>query len=98
MSDSMHLKSKMVELPDSLEEVYDFTCQQRWGDGLPVIPPTEERVARMITYLGREPDEMVVKVAITYGEATVEKLAINSVMAGCLPEHFPIVVAAVEAK
>jgi len=66
-------------------------------DGLPVVPPTRERVDRMIAGAARGPDELVALVPPNYGRATVLKLAVNAVMAGCRPEYFPVVLAAVEA-
>ncbi|MFC1971585.1 hypothetical protein ACFLV0_06665 [Chloroflexota bacterium] len=91
------LKSKRIDLPDTLENIYAFICQQGWGDGLPIIPPTEERVGKMIDYVDRYPDEVVAQVAPIDGEATIEKIAINAVMVGCLPEYMPVIIAAVEA-
>jgi hypothetical protein len=66
-------------------------------DGLPVVPPTRPRVARAVAAAGRPGDELVALVPPNYGRATVEKIAINAVMAGCRPEYLPVVVAAVEA-
>jgi len=66
-------------------------------DGLPVIPPSRARVERMLAASPRTRDELVGEVAPNYGRATVEKIAINAVMAGCRPEYFPVVLAAVEA-
>ncbi len=66
-------------------------------DGLPVVPPTPERVLRLLTGTGRRPDETVGVVPPDLQPATVEKVAINAVLAGCLPEHLPVVLAAVEA-
>src|SRR5919204_2398709 len=66
-------------------------------DGLPVVPPTRERVARAIEASGRPADELVALVPPNFGRATVEKIAINAVMAGCKPEYLPVVLAAVEA-
>ncbi|MBI3953883.1 MAG: hypothetical protein HY330_05160 [Chloroflexi bacterium] len=69
-----------------------------WGDGLPVIPPTPERVERMLGALpGHAPQESLGQMPPRWGEATVEKLAINAVMAGCTPAAFPVVVAATRA-
>jgi hypothetical protein len=84
-------------LGDSLEEAIDYLYSQGWTDGLPVIPPTEERVRAMVEYTGRDPQEVVARVAPAYAEATVEKIAINAVMAGCRPEYMPVVIAAVRA-
>ena len=66
-------------------------------DGLPVVPPTRERVARAIEASGRSADELIALVPPNFGRATVEKIAINAVMAGCKPEYLPVVIAAVDA-
>ena len=66
-------------------------------DGLPVIPPSRARVERMLAASAHARDHLVGEVAPNYGRATVEKIAINAVMAGCRPEYFPVVLAAVEA-
>ena len=75
---------------------------ERWfergvTDGLPVVPPTRERVERMLAATRRSRDELVARVPPNYGRGTVEKLAVNAVMAGCRPEYFPAVLAVVEA-
>ncbi len=66
-------------------------------DGLPVVPPTRARVARAVEASGRAADELIALVPPNYGPATVEKIAVNAVMAGCRPEYLPVVLAAVEA-
>jgi hypothetical protein len=66
-------------------------------DGLPVVPPTASRVAAMVEGSGRARDELIGLVAPRLGRATVEKIAINAVMAGCRPEYLPAVIAGVEA-
>ena len=66
-------------------------------DGLPVVPPTRALVERAVAASGREAGELVALVPPNYGRATVEKIAINAVMAGCRPEYLPVVIAAVEA-
>jgi hypothetical protein len=66
-------------------------------DGLPVVPPTRERVARAVAAAGRAADELVALVPPNLGRATVERIAINAVMAGCRPEYLPVVLAGVEA-
>src|SRR5256886_1081437 len=78
---------------DAIEELY----ARGVTDGLPVVPPTRARVARAIAASGRGPDELVGLVPPNYGRATVEKMAVNAVMAGCRPEYLPVVIAAVEA-
>jgi len=66
-------------------------------DGLPVVPPSRERVDAMLAATTRPRDELVAQVPPNFGRATVEKLAVNAVMAGCRPEYFPVVLAVVEA-
>ena len=66
-------------------------------DGLPVVVPTRERVERAVAASGRRADELIARVAPALGVATVEKIAINAVMAGCRPEYLPVVIAGVEA-
>jgi hypothetical protein len=68
-----------------------------WSDGLPLVPPTEERVLAMLEGTSRAPDEEVACVPPDLADCTVEKVAINAVMAGCKPEYLPVVLAAVEA-
>jgi len=90
------LKARRIEiadLDDEMERLYDLGVT----DGLPVVPPTEERVLRMLTGTTRAPDEIVAVVPPDLVEVTVEKIAINAVMAGCKPEYLPWVIAAVEA-
>jgi hypothetical protein len=76
----------------------DAHYQERgWTDGLPIVPPTEARVRAMLRATGRDALDIVGILPPRQGEATVEKLAVNAVMAGCRPEYFPVVLAAVEA-
>ena len=91
------LRSRRVEAPDSLEAINELYYRRGWTDGLPIMPPTEERVWLMIEQSDRDPDEVLGRLPPSDGSATVEKVAINSVMAGCQPDHFPVVLASVEA-
>ena len=68
-----------------------------WTDGLPIVPPTDERILRMLQGTPRDPAEIVGIIPPDMKECTVEKVAINAVMAGCLPEYMPVVLAVVEA-
>ena len=76
-----------------MEALYD----RGWTDGLPLVPPTEARVLRMLEGTSRAADEAVALVPPNLVECTVEKVAVNSVMAGCRPEYLPVVLAALEA-
>jgi hypothetical protein len=71
--------------------------ERGWSDGLPIIPPTEEAVEKMLTGTHRNPAEVVGVIPPLWSEATVEKIAINATMAGCLPEYMPVLIAAVSA-
>jgi len=90
------LRARRVELA-ALEDEHEAMFERGWSDGLPIVPPTEERVMHMLQGTSREPDEVVAVVAPDLVECTVEKVAINAVMAGCKPEYLPVVLAAVEA-
>jgi len=90
------LNARRVELAAMEDEVE--TCFERgWTDGLPVVPPTEERVVRMLQATDRAADDIVAEVPPDRVSCTVEKVAINAVMAGCKPEYLPVVLTAVEA-
>ena len=79
------------------EKLNQMFYENRWSDGLPVVPPTKEAVKRMLSGTTRSPDEVLGKVAIKNGVATIEKIAVNSVMAGAKPEYLPVIIAAMEA-
>jgi hypothetical protein len=81
----------------NLEEVSRFFYQSGWTDGLPIIPPTEEAVAEMLTGTDLPPDYLVAKLVPRLGKATVGKIAINAVMAGALPTYMPLLIAGVKA-
>jgi hypothetical protein len=90
------LASRRVELAE-LEDEMEAAFDRGWTDGLPVVPPTEARVLRMLEGTSRSPDDTVAVVPPDLVECTVEKVAINAVMAGCRPEYLPVVLAAVAA-
>ena len=90
------LTSRVVELAD-LEDEVEAAYARGWSDGLPVVPPTEARVLAMLAGTARAPDEVVASVPPDLAPCTVEKVAVNAVLAGCLPEHLPVVLAAVAA-
>lgn len=90
------LTSERLEVRD-FDDFQALALRNVWQDGLPLIPPTEDRVEAMLAFCDRDPARSLGTVAPYYGDATLEKIAIIAVMAGCAPEYFPIVVAAVEA-
>ncbi len=83
----------LAPLEDEMEALFD----RGWTDGLPVVAPTPARVLRMLDGTSRAPDEVVAVVPPDLVECTVEKVAVNAVLAGCRPEYLPVVLAAVEA-
>ncbi len=91
------LRSRRVTLGDAEDEM-EAIFERGWTDGLPVVPPTPERVARMLTGTTRDPAEVVATIPPDLVECSVEKVAVNAVMAGCRPEYLPVVLAAVEAS
>ncbi len=91
------LKSERIEFNDSYEELEEHFYRNRMTDGLPFVPPTEERVTRMIEYVKLRPKKVIAVIPPQNGPATVEKIAINAVMAGCRPEYMPVIMAALVA-
>ena len=90
------LNARRVEFA-RLEDEMEALFERGWTDGLPVVPPTEARVLRMLEGTSRAPDEIVAVAPPDLVEVTVEKVAINAVMAGCKPEYLPWVITALEA-
>ena len=90
------LRSRRIELA-RLEDEMEAPFERGWTDGLPVVPPSEKRVLAMLEGTTRPADEGVAVVPPDLVECSVEKVAINAVMAGCRPEYLPVVLAAVEA-
>jgi redoxin len=84
-----------IMLPDDLDP-YEY-CQQQFGDALPVVPPTEAKVAAMVKASGLAAESVVARVPPVYGEATVEKIAANAVMAGCTPDMMRVMLPLVRA-
>jgi hypothetical protein len=90
------LQSRRVDISE-LEDEAEAMFERGWTDGLPVVAPTETRVLRMLAGTSRDPRDVVAVVPPDLVACTVEKVAVNAVLAGCRPEHLPVVLAAVEA-
>jgi hypothetical protein len=90
-------RAAQIEAPDDLDAINKLYRERRWSDGLPVVPPTAARVDRMLRCTRRARDEIVAKVAPGFGAATIERIAINAVLAGCDAEYLPVLIAAVDA-
>ena len=89
------MSTKTHTLDDELSAI-DWCYEQGWTDGLPVVPPERERVERFLMAAGRPPEEVVARHPATGRECSVQSAAVNAVMAGCLPQYFPTVLAALE--
>ncbi len=79
------------------DEVNRYFIRNEWSDGLPIVPPTQAKVEQFLRYTDRAPDEVLARILPDNREATIWSIAVNGVMAGCLPEYMPILVALVEA-
>lgn len=90
------LRSRTVEVT-ALEDDAEALVDRGWSDGLPVVAPSRARVLRMLEGTTRAPDEVVATVPPNLTPVTVEKVAVNAVLAGCRPEYLPVVLAAVTA-
>ena len=100
MSSAGPVKARGFEIEDSYRKIFeyfDLCCEKGWTDGLPVYPPTEPALDAMLRYTDRERFEVVAEIPPRNGAATVEKIAINAIMAGCRPEYLPVLIAAIEA-
>ncbi len=89
-------QSNLIEVSNETDPI-EVAYQNAWTDGLPVVPPTPKRVEHMLAGTMRPADELIAPIPPKWGRATVEKVAINAVMAGCKPEYMPVIIAAIEA-
>ena len=85
------------DVADDVLDAIDYCYAQGWTDGLPVVPPEAGRVAAMLQMEGRPAETVIAHHPATQIDLTLHGAAVNAVMAGCLPEYFPVVVAAFEA-
>ena len=97
LAELLKAQGASLDAEDDLEKINQLYFERGWGDGLPIVPPTAQRVAQMLAYCDRPWNEPVARMAPRYGEATPLRLAANAVMAGCRPEYFPLVTLAIEA-
>lgn len=89
-------RARAIDIADH-DDVYEFMFAEGITDGLPLVPPTRDRVERMLDRTHRAPSEVIGRIPSNYAPATVEKVAINAVAAGAKPEYLPVILAAVEA-
>jgi hypothetical protein len=91
------LKSEIIEVDDDPEALYELSLKEGWGDGVPLLPPTDERVHAMLAATPLDADHVLGSLPPKYVDARVETVAINAAMAGCEARAFPYVIAALEA-
>lgn len=91
------MTAELVDIEDTIEGYTAYAQAQGWGDGLPLVPPTPERVEQHLAYAPADPDVSLGSVPPANNEATYEAVAANTVMAGCLPEYLPVVTTALTA-
>src|SRR5258708_33307225 len=89
--------SRIHEVPDDLLAAIDYCYDQGWTDGLPVVPPAVDRVKAMLAADSRPAETVISKHPATGLDLSLHAAAVNAVMAGCLPEYFPVLVTAFEA-
>lgn len=92
-----NIRIEIILTNDPYSAATKLFYQRGWTDGLPIVPPTEEAVANMLTGTDLPRDQVVATLDPMGGQATVEKIAVNAVMAGCSPEYMPVLITAVEA-
>jgi hypothetical protein len=89
-------RAHLLDVDDGADLI-EFCYERGWTDGLPVVPPTTDKVAAAVAATGRSPDEVICQYVERQREVLLEHVAVNAVMAGCRPEYTPVVVAIIEA-
>jgi hypothetical protein len=97
LSEFLKVPGASIESEDDFDAINALYLERGWGDGLPIVPPTVQRVEKMLAYCDRPWGDPIARIAPRYGEATPLRLAANAVMAGCRPEYFPLYMLAIEA-
>ena len=97
LAEMLKAQDASIDADDDFDAINRLYMERGWGDGLPIVPPTAERVEAMLEYCDRPIDKPIAKMAPRYGEATPLRLAANAVMAGCEPRYFPLYMLAIEA-
>ena len=88
---------EMILAEDPFTAANTLFYKRGWTDGLPIVPPTDDRLAEMLRATDLPPNHVIATLDPMGGQATVEKIAVNAVMAGCRPEYMPVLIAAVQA-
>ena len=96
VSENSSLRARKIDIAEH-DDVHEFMFDQGITDGLPIVPPTPERVLRMFSGTARDPQKVVATIRPNLAPTTVEKIAINAVLAGCKPDYLPVVLSTIEA-
>ncbi len=88
---------RTVQVPDSLDAINEVFYEKKWTDGLPIVPPTKAMVEKMLEVMDRDPNDVIAHLPPLGGRATVAKIAVNAVMAGCRPDYMPVLIGTVQA-
>ena len=97
LAEMLKAEGASIESDDDFDAVNALMRERGWSDGLPIVPPTAQKVEQTLAFCDRPWNESIAKIAPRYGEATPLRLAANAVMAGCRPEYFPLLMLAIEA-
>ncbi|MFC1798272.1 hypothetical protein ACFLZL_00485 [Thermodesulfobacteriota bacterium] len=96
MSRKCHISEKTHIDPQKAAELIEAYYQQGWTDGFPVVPPSEHSITAMLSAAGLQEDTIIATIATRNAVITADKVALNAIMAGCLPEYMPVIVSAVK--
>lgn len=91
-----HIHIEAPSVAQLMADAFEYAYEQGWTDGLPIIPPTPEAVQRFVAAAGRQGGEVIGIIPPRQGQATIDVIAVNAVMAGCRPEYMPVLIAALE--
>jgi hypothetical protein len=97
VDDSRGYDPTTIVATGNLDQIQELFYDRHWSDGLPIVPPTIQRIDQFLSKTQREPSEVLGTLLPSRREATVWNAAVNGVMAGCRPEYFPVLLAVVEA-
>ncbi len=97
LAELLRAEDASLEADNDFDRINELCLARGWSDGLPIVPPTAQRVEKMLAYCDRPWDRPIARIAPRYGEATPLRLAANAVMAGCRPVYFPLFMLAIEA-
>jgi hypothetical protein len=96
-ADAVEPAPRSIVFKGTLDEVNEYFLEHQWSDGLPIVPPTIERVEAFLRFTDRDPDSVLGVIQPENREATIWSVAVNGVMSGCRPEYMPILIGIVEA-